>query len=117
MTAPQSRSTPGASPPSTRPTWPARSGSAAGDPTRHHCPPGRGSTSHPQPSRPPPHHKPPKQPDVSFSLTGSGRIRLGDLALPSGPVAAGKDVAVVLPTLGPGLQRQVRLFDRNGLLL
>lgn len=50
-------------------------------------------------------------------LASARRIRLGDLALPPGPVAAGKDVTVVLPTLGPGLQRQVRLFDRNGLLL
>ena len=35
------------------------------------CPPERGSTSHPQPSRPAPHYKPPKRPDVSSGLTGS----------------------------------------------
>jgi hypothetical protein len=44
-------------------------------PTRRRCQPKRGSTSHQQLSRPLPHHKPPKLPDVSSGLTGSGPLR------------------------------------------
>jgi hypothetical protein len=70
-TAPGSTSRPAAPPPSRPPIRRTRNGSAAAAPHPSHCPPRCGSTSHPQPSRPAHHHKPHKQPDVSFSLTGS----------------------------------------------
>ena len=49
-------------------------------------------------------------------LASDRRIDLGDLKLP-GPVPAGRGVEVVLPSLGPGLERRVRLYDRDGVLL
>ena len=53
---------------------------------------------------------------IGGDLTSARRISLGDLDLPE-PGKSGGQVRVELPSLGPGLQRQVRLFDRNGLLL
>jgi hypothetical protein len=47
-------------------------------------------------------------------LVQARRLRLADLALPGG---SPQRVTVALPTLGPGLQRQLRLYDRAGRLL
>lgn len=46
-------------------------------------------------------------------LVSARRIRLGDIELP----AAAPSVSIRLPTLGSGLQRRVRLFDRDGVLV
>jgi hypothetical protein len=50
-------------------------------------------------------------------LVGARRLRLGEVALPGRALAPDETVTVELPTLGPGLHRQVRLFDRDGSLL
>jgi hypothetical protein len=53
-------------------------------------------------------------------LIEARRLRLKDLKLPattSIPSATDVVAIMALPTLGPGLQRQVRLYDRDGLLL
>jgi len=51
-------------------------------------------------------------------LIGARRVRLGDVMLPELPEGIDEPViGVCLPTLGPGLHRQVRLYDRDGLLL
>lgn len=50
-------------------------------------------------------------------LISARRLRLGDLALPQLPIPPGHRLSVDMPTLGPGLVRQVRLYDRDGLLL
>jgi hypothetical protein len=47
-------------------------------------------------------------------LVQARRLRLADLALPGG---SPERVTVALPTLGPGLKRQLRLYDRAGRLL
>ena len=47
-------------------------------------------------------------------LVQARRLRLADLQLPEG---APERITVVLPTLGPGLRRQLRLYDRAGRLL
>lgn len=47
-------------------------------------------------------------------LAQARRIRLADLALPGG---SPERVTVALPTLGPGLRRRLRLYDRAGRLL
>ncbi|MDQ2740204.1 MAG: hypothetical protein M3Y35_16640 [Actinomycetota bacterium] len=54
------------------------------------------------------------------NMAAARRLRLGDTALPSTPLAAGSQLARVdvrLRTVGPGAFRQVRLIDRDGLLL
>ena len=53
----------------------------------------------------------------SGDLASARRLRLGDILLPSEPIPPGHEVTIELPTLGPGLHRQLRLFDRDGLLL
>ena len=66
-----SPSKPAAPPPSTPPTEPTPGGSTAA-PGRARCLPTRGSTNRPQPApRRTSHHRPRKQPDVSFDLTDS----------------------------------------------
>jgi len=47
-------------------------------------------------------------------LAQARRLRLADVALPSGSYDS---VTVKLPVLGPGLRRQLRLYDRAGRLL
>ena len=47
-------------------------------------------------------------------LVQARRLRLADVAVPPGSY---ESVIVVLPTLGPGLRRQIRLYDRAGRLL
>jgi hypothetical protein len=47
-------------------------------------------------------------------LVQARRLRLSDLALPQGTP---EQISVVLPTLGPELRRQLRLYDRAGRLL
>ncbi|MFF0486632.1 hypothetical protein [Streptomyces sp. NPDC004435] len=47
-------------------------------------------------------------------LLQARRVRLGDLALPS---HTAERLTVVLPTLGSGLQRRLRLYDHGGRLL
>ncbi len=47
-------------------------------------------------------------------LVQARRLRLADVAFPEGSHEA---VNVTLPTLGPGLRRQLRLYDRAGRLL
>ena len=70
-TTPPGRSRPAASTSSTMPSPPAQNGSADDGRSHPACPPGSGSTSPAQPSRPRRHHRQLKSPDVSFSLTGS----------------------------------------------
>ena len=53
----------------------------------------------------------------SGDLASARRLRLGDVALPSGPIPPGGAITVELPTLGLGMHRQFRLFDRDGVLL
>jgi hypothetical protein len=50
-------------------------------------------------------------------LISARRLRLGDLALPQLPIPPGHELSVEMPSLGPELHRQVRLYDRDGLLL
>jgi hypothetical protein len=52
-------------------------------------------------------------------LASARRLRLGDLDLPAArePVDGLLQVDVRVPTLGTGVARQVRLYDRDGLLL
>jgi hypothetical protein len=47
-------------------------------------------------------------------LVQARRLRLADLQLPEGTP---ERITVALPTLGPGLRRQLRLYDRAGRLL
>ncbi len=53
----------------------------------------------------------------SGDLAIARRLRLGDVVLPSGPIPPLGTLTVELPTLGPGIHRQFRLFDRDGVLL
>lgn len=50
-------------------------------------------------------------------LIAARRLRLGDIALPPGPLALGEQIVVGMPSVGPRLHRQVRLYDRDGVLL
>lgn len=50
-------------------------------------------------------------------LISARRLRLGDLALPQAPIPTGQTVIVEMSSLGLQLSRQVRLYDRDGLLL
>lgn len=56
---------------------------------------------------------------VEDTLASARRVRLGDLDLPATrePIDGLLQVDVHLPTLGTGVSRQVRLYDRDGLLL
>jgi hypothetical protein len=54
---------------------------------------------------------------VSGDLAAARRLSLGDIPLPTSAIPAGSELVVQLPTLGSGVGRQVRLFDRDGLLL
>ncbi|MGC1238073.1 MAG: hypothetical protein WA860_04710 [Acidimicrobiales bacterium] len=53
----------------------------------------------------------------SGDLANAYRLRLGDIDLPLTPVAVGYEAVIELPTLGAGVHRQLRLFDRDGNLL
>jgi hypothetical protein len=54
---------------------------------------------------------------VDGDLIAARRLRLADIALPTGPLGPGEQVVVGMPSVGPRLHRQVRLYDRDGVLL
>ena len=109
-TDPGSPSKPAAPPPSTPPTEPTPGGSTAA-PGRARCLPTRGSTNRPQPApRRTSHHRPRKQPDVSFDLTDSVPV---ELARENGRVASGR-MRQPVPTWERYEQAQFRLSRARG---
>jgi hypothetical protein len=50
-------------------------------------------------------------------LAAARRIDLGEIPMPSDVITASKELVVPMPTIGSGAGRELKLFDRDGLLL